>query len=75
MKQIILDFPKQFEIGARAAENIKIDGDFDNVVICGLGGSALPGSLLLDMADISVPVLISRDYSLPVVANKKSLII
>ncbi len=75
MKQIILDFPKQFEIGAKAAENIKIEGDFGNVVICGIGGSALPGSLLLDITDISVPVFIHRDYGLPKIASEKSLII
>ncbi len=75
MKQVILDFPKQFEIGAKAAENIKIEGDFENIVICGVGGSALPGSLLLDMADISVPVFIHRDYGLPKIASEKSLIV
>ncbi|MDD4989732.1 MAG: bifunctional phosphoglucose/phosphomannose isomerase [Candidatus Pacebacteria bacterium] len=75
MKEIILSFPKQFEIGIKAAESIKIGGDFDNIVICGVGGSALPGSLLLDMANISTPVFIHRDYGLPKIASEKSLII
>lgn len=75
MRQIILNFPKQFEIGAKAAENIKPDGVFDNIVICGVGGSALPGSLLLALADISIPVFIHRDYNLPANVNDKSLIV
>lgn len=88
MKQVILDFPKQFETGVKAAENIKIDGDFDNIVICGVGGSAWPGSLLLALTDISVPVFIHRDYGLPArigyakgvaggpkIASEKSLIV
>lgn len=75
MREIILNFPKQFEIGIKAAENIKIEGSFDNIVICGVGGSALPGTLLLDIADISIPVFTHRDYGLPKIASEKSLII
>lgn len=75
MKQVILNFPKQFEIGAKAAENIKLEGSFDNIIICGVGGSALPGTLLLDLADISIPIFVHRDYNLPANASEKSLII
>jgi len=75
MKQVILNFPKQFEIGTKAAESIKFDGNFDNVVICGVGGSALPGTLLSDMVDISIPIFTYRGYGLPANASEKSLII
>ncbi|MDO8524384.1 MAG: bifunctional phosphoglucose/phosphomannose isomerase [bacterium] len=75
MKQIILNFPQQFAIGAKAAEDIKLAGPFDNIIICGVGGSALPGTLLLDIADVSIPVLVHRDYGLPKIASEKSLII
>jgi len=74
MKEIILNFPQQFARGIERAKNITISGSFDNIVICGVGGSALPGNLLLDVADISIPVFIHRDYGLPEVANEKSLI-
>lgn len=75
MKQIILDSPRQFKIGSERAKGVGIKGSFDNVVICGIGGSALPGSLLLDMAiDLKMPLYIHRDYGLPRVASKKSLI-
>ncbi len=75
MRKIILSFPQQFARGIECAKNIKIDGAFDNIVICGVGGSALPGTLLLDMVDISIPVFVHRDYDLPKIANEKSLII
>lgn len=75
MRNIILNFPKQFEVGIKAAEHIKLESSFDNIIICGVGGSALPGNLLLDMADISIPIFIHRDYGLPKIASEKSLII
>ncbi len=75
MKEIILSFPQQFAKGIECAKDIKPTGAFDNIVICGVGGSALPGSLLLDITDVSIPVFIHRDYSLPKIANEKSLIV
>ncbi|MDD5738775.1 MAG: bifunctional phosphoglucose/phosphomannose isomerase [Candidatus Pacebacteria bacterium] len=75
MKQIIISFPQQFAKGAECARGIKLDGSFNNIVICGVGGSALPGNLLLDLADISIPVFIHRDYNLPKIASAKSLIV
>lgn len=76
MKQVILDFPKQFEISLRAAENIKINGPFVNIIVCGMGGSALPGSLLPELGvRFDLPLFTHRDYGLPKAANEKSLII
>lgn len=75
MKNVILNFPQQFAEGIKAAKDIKLEGSFENIVVCGIGGSALPGTLLLDIANISVPVFTHRDYGLPKIASKKSLII
>lgn len=75
MREIIINFPQQFARGIECAKNIKIEGSFDNIIVCGVGGSALPGTLLLDIADISIPVFTHRGYGLPKIASEKSLII
>ncbi|MEK7173261.1 MAG: bifunctional phosphoglucose/phosphomannose isomerase [Patescibacteria group bacterium] len=76
MRNIILNFPKQFEIGLQAAENIKLAGPFANIIVCGMGGSALPGSLLPELGvKFDLPLFVHRDYGLPKIANEKSLII
>jgi len=76
MRQIILDFPKQFKIGIDAAKDTKLEGIFENIVICAMGGSALPGSLLLDIGvKFSLPLFVHRAYGLPKAANEKSLIL
>lgn len=74
MEKIISEFPKQFKAGFSIGKNIKIRGDFRGVCICGMGGSALPGSLLLSWAKaIKIPIILHRDYGLPLNINKKWL--
>lgn len=77
LRQIILDFPQQFKKGLAAAKNIRVNGKFDKLVICGMGGSALPADILktyLESKKIKLPIFISRDYYLPFQADSKSLI-
>jgi glucose/mannose-6-phosphate isomerase len=45
-RQFIVDFPNQFEEGLNLAKNIKVQGDFNKVVVSGMGGSALPVNIL-----------------------------
>ena len=82
MRQVILDFPKQFKIGMEAARNIpksRIPHPISNIVICGMGGSTLPGDILKMTNDqlliTKLPILVHRDYGLPKEVNKESLII
>lgn len=78
MEKIILDFPKQFKLGITAAKDIKIRNKFKGVVVCGMGGSALPGDILaiwLEAYEIGLPFYIQRDYGLPYFADQDYLII
>jgi glucose/mannose-6-phosphate isomerase len=47
-----------------------------NIVVAGLGGSAIGGELLKDWAktQLKVPIEVSREYQLPKYANKKTLV-
>jgi glucose/mannose-6-phosphate isomerase len=63
---------------AQSAE--KIDFDYpkpNNVVIAGMGGSAIGGELFKDYTreTSNVPVEVSREYQLPAYAGKKTLVI
>jgi len=48
----------------------------DNIIIAGMGGSAIGGDLLKDWVKDKalVPMEVNRDYSLPAYANKKTLV-
>lgn len=82
MRQVILDFPKQFRVGLEAAKRAKISKvqyPISNIIICGMGGSALPGDILKmvndDLTLTKLPILIHRNYGLPTSANRNSLIV
>jgi len=78
---MILDFPKQFRVGLKSAKNLRIENrglKIENLIICGMGGSALPGDILkmfLRAEKIDLPVKIYRNYGLPYYVGKRHLII
>jgi glucose/mannose-6-phosphate isomerase len=79
LKQIIIDYPNQLEIGAQFAKeiNLELKEKPSNLVVCGMGGSALPGDFLkayLKNIGVKLPVYVSLDYSLPHETNQNSLI-
>ena len=49
----------------------------DNIIIAGMGGSAIGGELLKDWArsKVQIPIEVSRDYKLPAYAGPRSLVV
>src|SRR3989338_6004337 len=72
MKQVIKDSPQQLVKGLALAEDIRKEGQFKNIIVCGMGGSALPADIL---KSLDIPLHIHKDYGLPSLASKQSLII
>lgn len=75
MRGVILDSPRQLIKGLELAKNIHIEAHFENVVICGIGGSALPVNVLNTIVKPNIPVLTHRNYNLPNEATEKSLVV
>ncbi len=46
LRRVILTEAEQFAEGFAAASNVKISGDFDKIMVSGMGGSALPANIL-----------------------------
>jgi glucose/mannose-6-phosphate isomerase len=68
LRQVIIDFPNQFEKALEFAKDAKIEGGFDQLVICGMGGSALPADIVkayLKSKGNDLDIKICRDYHLP----------
>lgn len=71
-------FPDQFLKTLEAVGEKKVSGDFSNVVLCGMGGSAMPYDLLkayFSAKKINLPLEVSRTYSLPFNVNGQTLVI
>jgi len=75
MKKVIAESAGQFKDGLDLAKDIKVEGVFKNVVVCGVGGSALPADILNSLVVAKIPIYIHRDYNLPAIASEDSLIV
>ena len=78
MRGIIINFPKQFEIGIKAAKNVFLKPGIltrwpENIIVCGMGGSGLPGDILVTLRPLDV--FSYKTYRLPPQAGNESLII
>jgi len=77
----IFKFPEQLEeasqIGAGLSPDMEYYKDIDNIVLVGMGGSAIGGDLVKSyLSDsLKVPFIICRNYHLPAFVNEKSLVI
>ena len=75
MKKVLEQFPMQCREAVKLGIEIKPKGTVENVLICGMGGSAISGNLMQNaFPDIKIPVYSARDYILPSYAEKNSLV-
>lgn len=77
-RELLLSIPSQIQSGIEAAKNIKFNKKPDQIIFCGMGGSALAAEFLKAIFaeyKISIPVCIHKDYDLPLTATKNSVIV
>lgn len=83
LRQVILDFPKQFEIGLELAKDVRIGTNFKSICISGMGGSSFPSDILKTYVaylrkkdskkNKSFRIIENRGYALPVEATEECL--
>jgi glucose/mannose-6-phosphate isomerase len=81
MRKLLCDFPDQVEdavrIGREAELAFPANMRISNIVLTGLGGSAIGGDLLRSYlgGDLRVPFLVNRNYTLPEFVDDATLVI
>ena len=76
---VLINTSKQVEFAW--GNKFKIDGinssELSNIVISGLGGSAISADLIKNFLsdEVSIPIVVNRNYNLPKFANKNTLFI
>jgi len=80
MKKLVLDFPLQLHEALIIGKNYRFIAsgrEFNNVVVTGLGGSGIGGSIVQNYVydKIKIPFTVNKDYFLPAFVNRKSLVI
>lgn len=80
MEKLIDSFSTQIEEALEIGKKIKITDQamqFNNVVICGLGGSGIGATLVKKILDpsINIPIEVVKSYKLPAFVSKNTLVI
>ncbi len=80
MRELIADFPMQLEEALIIGQNYKFIAakkEFKNVVLTGLGGSGIGGSIIQNYVfdKLAIPFLVNKDYFLPSFVNKDTLVL
>ncbi|MGE0566748.1 MAG: bifunctional phosphoglucose/phosphomannose isomerase [Bacteroidia bacterium] len=79
MIELVINFPKQLEEAKNIADKASIGkkSEIRNVVISGLGGSGIGGSIVTELfaEQLNFPITVNKDYFLPSFADNKSLVI
>lgn len=73
MRDIILKQADQIRHSLEVNKNVSVQGEFDSIVLAGMGGSGHPGDLLNALHLTTVPLTVHRSYSLPHIFGKNPL--
>ncbi|MFH0867942.1 MAG: bifunctional phosphoglucose/phosphomannose isomerase [Candidatus Woesearchaeota archaeon] len=75
MLQVIKDFPKQCREALNLPKGVSAQGEVSNIVVLGMGGSAIGGDLLkIYLSEENIPVYVNRDYKVPNFVSEQSLV-
>lgn len=79
MKDLVQNFTNQLKEAKNIAQKavLSAPGKINNIVITGLGGSGIGGTILSELISdsCSVPIIVNKDYFLPAFVNENSLVI
>lgn len=79
MKKLIENFPNQLREALDIANAAKLTpkNDIRNIIVTGLGGSGIGGTIMAELvADhCTVPIVVNKDYFLPNFTNSNTLVI
>jgi len=80
MKQLVQNFSAQLKEAMEIGEKSEIrnpESEIRNIIITGLGGSGIGGTIVGEIVanECPVPILVNKDYFLPAFVNQYSLVI
>jgi len=77
MHSMIVNYPKQFARGLDLAKEVKLSRDVAEVIVVGIGGSALAPDIVFNLfgGHIIVPTCVHRSYDLPKKVSAQTLVI
>ncbi len=68
------EFSEFIKLGWEAAANVSVLSKISNIIVCGMGGSGIPGDILSSYVNLDIPIVTVKNYRLPGFVNNKSLV-
>lgn len=75
MREIILHQGDQIRHSLEVNKDVQVTGNFDSILLAGMGGSGHPGDLLNALHLTTAPLTVHRSYDLPRIFGKNPLTI
>jgi len=80
MDHLITAFPNNITDALKVASSLSFkqpDSRIENILICGMGGSGIGGKIVSQWieSEISIPVQLLNDYTIPACVGEKTLVI
>jgi glucose/mannose-6-phosphate isomerase len=80
MNKLVQDFTKQLQRAIEIGEQAKIGKNrvpLRNILVSGLGGSGIGGTILSNILkdDLGVPIIVNKDYQIPAFVNENTLVV
>ena len=80
MKKLVENFPVQLREAIEIGSKAKLNGavrPVKNILITGLGGSGIGGTIATEIVfnDCSVPIIVNKDYFIPAFVNEDTLVV
>lgn len=80
MRELIAGINDQISEAVRIGKSVEFkpnSGEIQNVLLCGLGGSGIGGTIVSQLlsSELSVPFVVSKDYKAPAFVSKNTLLI
>lgn len=80
MRELIAGINDQISEAVRIGKSVEFkpnSGEIQNVLLCGLGGSGIGGTIVSQLlsSELSVPFVVSKDYKTPAFVSKNTLLI
>jgi len=78
---VLRSLPEQIRVGVEAGQSADTSGidpdSFTNMLVCGMGGSAIGGEVLKTLANrrATIPVAVNRHYRIPNYVSERSLVV
>ncbi|NOZ80912.1 MAG: bifunctional phosphoglucose/phosphomannose isomerase [DPANN group archaeon] len=74
MYAVLKGLPDSYEKAMKLGKDLKIGGRPDQIIIMGMGGSAIPGSIIGCLSRSKIPIIVQRDFSIPPSLSRHSLV-